>query len=87
MRELFILALIAAVGYLAYDDFYKQRPALQQMQSEIQQLRQSPARVSLRAVPTRTPPAWFQKRLDEGSAIEQSRQHQRQGELQSTPHP
>jgi hypothetical protein len=30
MRELLILALIAAAGYLAYDDYYKQRPALLQ---------------------------------------------------------
>jgi len=94
MRELLILALIAAAGYLAYDDYYKQRPALEQAQQQIQQLtamssqlRQNPARLNARAPTARTPPAWFQKRLDDGAAaLEMSRQHTRQGE-QATPHP
>ena len=93
MRELLILALIAAAGYLAYDDYYKQRPALLQAQAEVQQLRQNP--VQLAAPPasrvwipvTPTPPAWFQKHLDEGPAIEMSHRHTRQGELQATPRP
>jgi hypothetical protein len=89
MRELLILALIAAAGYLAYDDYYKQRPALLQAQAEVQQLRQN----QLAATPrvwspvTPTPPAWFQKHLDEGAALEMSHRHTRQGELQTTPHP
>ena len=89
MRELLILALIAAAGYLAYDDYYKQRPALLQAQAEIQQLRQN----ELAATPrvwspvTPTPPAWFQKHLDEGAALEMSHRHTRQGEQQGTPHP
>jgi hypothetical protein len=95
MRELLILALIAAVGYLAYDDYYKQRPALEQARASIQQLtgerdqlRQNPLRLNVRAPTARTPPAWFQKRLDEGAAaLEMSRQHTRQGEQQATPHP
>ena len=94
MRELLILALIAAAGYLAYDDYYKQRPALEKAQQQIQQLtgerdqlRQNPVRLNPRAQTARTPPAWFQKRLDDGAAaLEMSRQHTRQGE-QATPHP
>jgi hypothetical protein len=92
MRELLILALIAAAGYLAYDDYYKQRPALLQAQAEVQQLRQNPA-LAASPVPrvwipvTPTPPAWFQKRLDAGAALEMSHQHTRQGERPATPHP
>ena len=93
MRELLILALIAAAGDLAYDDYYKQRPALLQAQAEVQQLRQNPAQLAASPVPrmwipvTPTPPAWFQKHLDEGAALEMSRRHTRQGELPATPHP
>ena len=60
MRELLIVLLIGAVGYLAYDDYYKQRPALQQAQAEIQQLtaQDNPARPGA-GNPTR--PTWFQK--------------------------
>jgi hypothetical protein len=91
MRELLILILIGAVAYLAYDDYYKQRPALSQAQAEVQQLRQNPV-LAASPVPrvwipvTPTPPAWFQKHLNEGPAVEMSHQHTRQGE-QSTPHP
>ena len=86
MRELLILILIGAVAYLAYDDYYKQRPALLQAQAEVQQLQQNSVRLSVRAPTTPTPPAWFQKHLDGGPAVEMSRQHTRQGE-QGTPHP
>jgi len=88
MRELLILILIGAVAYLAYDDYYKQRPALLQAQAEVQQLRQNAASpVSRVWIPvTPTPPAWFQKHLNEGPAIEMSHQHTRQGE-QATPRP
>jgi hypothetical protein len=69
MRELVILALIAVAGYLAYDDFYKQRPALQQAQAEIQQLRQNPARAFLDPVTgRRASPNWLQKKLNESSS-------------------
>ncbi len=70
--------LIGAAGYLAYDDYYKQRPALQQAQAEIQQLRQNPVRLNVRAptAPTApTPPAWFQERLENGSTLDSSRKH------------
>jgi hypothetical protein len=95
MKELLILALIGAAGYFAYDDYYKQRPALQQAQAEIQQLRQNPVppQISARTsstyipIPLTTPSTWFQKRLDEGSSLETSRQHTRQGEKASTPRP
>lgn len=91
MRELLILILIGAVSYLAYDDYYKQRPALLQTQAEVQQLRQN----QLAATPaprvwspvTPSPPAWFQKHLDEGAALEMSRRHTRQGEQQGTRQP
>jgi len=90
MRELLILALIAAAGYFAYDDYYKQRPALLQSQAEVQQLQQqlqqNSVRLSVRVPTTPTPPAWFQKHLDAGPAVEMSHQHTRQGE-QQTPHP
>jgi len=88
MRELLILLLIGAVGYLAYDDFYKQRPALQQAQTEIQQLHQNPAPVAGR-VPTHslTPPAWFQKRVNQGSSLDTARQHTQKDERASTPAP
>jgi len=67
MKEILILALIAAAGYLAYDDYYKQRPALQQAQAEIQQLtaQDNPVRPEA-GNPTR--PAWFQKKLNESSS-------------------
>ncbi len=89
MRELLILILIGVVAYLAYDDYYKQRPALLQAQAEVQQLRQNPATPAPRVwVPvTPSPPAWFQRHLDDGAALEDSRRHTRQGELQATPHP
>jgi uncharacterized membrane protein YebE (DUF533 family) len=88
MRELLILILIGAVAYLAYDDYYKQRPALLQAQAEVQQLRQNPVRAPQVWTPvTPTPPAWFQKHLDEGAALEMSHRHTRQGELPATPHP
>ncbi len=89
MRELLILILIGAVAYLAYDDYYKQRPALLQAQAEVQQLRQNPVQPAPQVwtPATPTPPAWFQKHLDEGAALEMSRRHTRQGELQTTPHP
>jgi uncharacterized membrane protein YebE (DUF533 family) len=80
--------LIGAVAYLAYDDYYKQRPALLQAQAEVQQLRQNSVQAPRVWTPvTPTPPAWFQKHLDEGAALEMSRRHTRQGELQATPHP
>jgi len=52
---------------LAYDDYYKQRPALQQAQAEIQQLtaQDNPVRPGA-GNPTR--PAWFQKKLNESSS-------------------
>ena len=89
MRELLILILIGAVAYLAYDDYYKQRPALLQAQAEVQQLQQNQIAATPRVwTPvTPTPPAWFQKRLDEGAALEMSHRHTRQGEQQATPHP
>jgi hypothetical protein len=93
-----ILVLIGAVAYLAYDDYYRQRPALQQARAEIQQLRQNSGHLAVTpgsqapaprgwAPITPTPPAWFQKHLEEGPALEQSRQHRRQGEVPSTPRP
>jgi hypothetical protein len=87
MRELLILILIGAVAYLAYDDYYKQRPALEQAQAEVQQLRQNPVQLAATPVPRPSAPAWFQKRLDEGAALEMSRRHMRQGEQQATPRP
>ena len=89
MRELLILILIGAVAYLAYDDYYKQRPALLQAQAEVQQLRQNPVQPAPRAWSpvTPSPPAWFQKHLDEGAALEMSRRHTRQGEQQGTRQP
>jgi hypothetical protein len=93
MREVLILLLIAAAGYLAYDDYYKQRPALQQAQAEIQQLRQTPAHVDA-SVPTYiprgkpTPPAWFQQQLNESSSsLDAARQHTQKNERASTPRP
>ena len=87
MRELLILILIGAVAYLAYDDYYKQRPALEQAQAEVQQLRQNQLAAAAAPRGTPSPPAWFQKRLDDGAALEMSRRHMRQGEQQATPRP
>jgi hypothetical protein len=94
MRELLILLLIGAVGYLAYDDYYKQRPALLQAQQQIQQLttpsnqvRQNSVRPRVWA-PTNSPvPAWFQKHLDEAAALDAARQHKQSAERASTPSP
>jgi len=63
MRELLILLLIAAAGYLAYDDYYKQRPALQQAQAEIQQLTAPGNQVRPR-ISAPVNPTWFQKKLN-----------------------
>jgi hypothetical protein len=83
MRDLLIVALIGAAGYLAYDDYYKQRPALEKAQAEIQQLRQNPAPVARRA-PMHvqpTPPGWFQKHLDESSSsLDTARRHKQKNE-------
>jgi hypothetical protein len=82
MREVLIVLLIAAAGYLAYDDYYKQRPALQQAQAEIQQLGQNPVGVGAR-VPTHTstPPTWFQKHLEESSStLDAARRHKQKDE-------
>jgi len=88
MRELLILLLIGAVGYLAYDDYYKQRPALEQAQQQIQQLSATSGQARRTWAPVnRTPPAWFEKRLDEGPALEQSQRHQRKDEVPGTPRP
>jgi hypothetical protein len=88
MREILILALVAAAGYLAYDDYYKQRPALQQAQAELQQLRGNPASVAGRG-PTQMPKAaaWLQKRVDQGSSLDLPHQHVQKGERGSTPQP
>jgi len=70
MKEILILALIAAAGYLAYDDYYKQRPALQQARAEIQQLtaQDNPVRPGASVPGNPTRPAWFQKKLNESSS-------------------
>jgi hypothetical protein len=92
MREVLIVLLVAAAGYLAYDDFYKQRPALQQAQAEIQQSREQASagseqieryspRVHLRAPASPAPPGWFQKHLEESSSsLDTARQHTQKGE-------
>jgi hypothetical protein len=75
--------LIGAAGYLAYDDYYKQRPALQQAQAEIQQLQQlqrTPVRPNVSTPISPTPPAWFQKRLQDGSSLDSAHQHQQKEE-------
>ena len=92
MKALLIVLLIGAAGYLAYDDYYKQRPALEQAQAEIQQLRENPAPVAARSpvyVPVNppSPPAWFQKHLDESGSLDAARQHIQKDERASTPHP
>ena len=93
MRELLIVLLIAAAGYLAYDDFYKQRPALQQAQAEIQQLRENPAVTAQPPRPVYVPanppsrPDWFRKRIEQGSSLDSSRQHTQKDERASTPAP
>jgi hypothetical protein len=85
MKELLILVLMAAAGYLAYDDYYKQRPA-PNAQAEIQ-LRQNPAPITAASpYPVYVPiqrsaaPAWFQKQLDQGSSLDLPRRHTHQGE-------
>jgi hypothetical protein len=95
MRELLIVLLIAAVAYLAYDDFYRQRPALRQTQEQIQQVNQSPPPVAAAPrspvyVPVNPPPSrpdWFRKRIEQGSSLDTSRQHIQKEERGSTPAP
>ncbi len=89
MREILIVLLIATAGYFAYDDYYKQRPALEQAQAEIQQLRQNPAPVNRVYAPAKPagPPAWFQKRVDQGSSLDSAHQHTQKDERASTPQP
>jgi hypothetical protein len=86
MRELLILLLMAAVGFLVYDDHSKRtsleqaQGQIQQLTSEREQLRQNPVRLNVRVPTAPTPPAWFQKQLDEGSSLEMSRRHRHQSE-------
>jgi hypothetical protein len=94
MREIIIVLLIAAAGYLAYDDFYSQRPALQQAQAEIQQLHLTPAPATAQSarpvyVPRARPsqPDWFRKRVEQGSTLDTSHQHTQERERASTPAP
>jgi cytochrome c-type biogenesis protein CcmH/NrfG len=79
MKGLLLLVLIAAVGYLAYDN-YQKRGALEQAQAELQQLRQNPVRLNVRAPTAPTPPAWFQERLQDGSTLDTARQHKQKDE-------
>jgi len=88
MRELLILLLIGAVGYLAYDDYYKQRPALEQAQQQIQQLSATSGQTRRSWAPRNpAPPAWFQKHLEEGASLEQSQRHQHKDDVPGTPRP
>ena len=93
MRELLILILIGTAAYLGYDDYYRQRPALERARGELQQLRDNPVRLAATPVPRAwapanpTPPTWFQKQLNDGSSLELPRRHTRQGEQPVTPHP
>jgi hypothetical protein len=87
MRDVLIVLLIAAAGYLVYDNYYKQRPALQQAQAEIQQLRQTSASVAAGSshsyVPVNppNPPTWFQKHLEESSStLDAARRHKQKDE-------
>src|SRR5262245_12077973 len=99
MREILILALIAAAGYLSYDDYYKQRPALEQARASIQQLTGERDRIRQDLAPATAstpmyvpsghpaPPAWFQKQLDESSsALDAARRH-RQKDAETSSHP
>ncbi len=79
MKGLLLLVLIAAVGYLAYDN-YQKRGALEQAQAELQQLRQNPVRLNVRTPTAPTPPAWFQERLQDGSTLDTARQHKQKDE-------
>jgi hypothetical protein len=97
MRDLLLVIVLAGAGYLVYDDFYKQRPALKQAQTEIQQLKQYPV-AGQSSVPGRqaarapisvfnpTPPSWFQERVREGSSLDGAHQH-KQKEERDSPHP
>ena len=91
MRELLLVLLVAVAGYLVYDDYYKQRPALKEAQAEIQQLKQNPipGRQAVRApisVFNPTPPSWFQERVREGSSLDGAHQHKLKEE-RDTPAP
>jgi hypothetical protein len=82
MRELLILILIGAVAYLAYDDYYKQRPALEQAQADVQQLREKQLAATPRPV-TQVRRLGFKTWTK--ALAEMSRQHTRQGEKQAPP--
>jgi len=79
MRALLLLAVLAGAGYLAYDD-YLQREALKQSQLQIQQLQQQlQGQVGYvpRVQSTPAPPTWFQRHLNQGSALDPSQRHKR----------
>ena len=94
MKELLLLLLMATVSFLVYDDHSKRtlleqaHGQIQQLTSERDQLRQNPVNLNVAApntprtwIPVNpTPPAWFQKQLDEGSSLEMSRRHTHKGE-------
>ena len=82
MKELIILLLLAVAGYLAYDDYYKLRPALAHAGIQI---RQNPAYRVYVTTQGSGSPAWFQKHLDQGSLLELSRRHTHQGEIFERP--
>jgi hypothetical protein len=76
MKDAFLFLLLAAVAYLVYDD-YSKRDALKQAQDQIQQFnlyyqRQTTARVLPRVQSTPATPSWFQERLGQKPALDES---------------
>jgi len=88
MRDFLLVLSLAAVGYLAYDD-YSKRAALKDTQRQLQELSASNAQVlqksgqpTLKPLPVfkPTPPVWFQDRVHEGSSLDGARQHTQEKE-------
>jgi len=92
MKDAFLFLLLAAVAYLVYDD-YSKRDALKQAQDQIQQMslnyqRHSSVQYVPRLQSRPTTPSWFQRHLDQGSSLEQSKPHFHQDEQgAATPFP
>jgi hypothetical protein len=93
MKDAFLFLLLAVVAYLIYDD-YSKRDALKQMQTQVQQLalerdqaRRGAVSYAPRIQPTPASPGWFQERLSQKPALDESVRQTRDAKHYASPTP